>query len=111
MTTFDTVSVVTDLYQAGITEDGTPFIAEVYLVVAEKEDGTRWAHSHTFPGAEVGVSEDGFSFFDDVREDAKDQAEALAARVEEAGEINLLHWSPTYPAYGSPAYQNEPMYH
>jgi len=111
MRRFNIVSVETELYEAGTTEDGTPFIAELYLVVVQNLDGSRWVHRHHFLGAEEEVSEDGFSFFGDIREEALAKANALARRVGIAGEINLDHWVEFYPLYGSPAYEKNPMHH
>ena len=56
--------IVSDLYQAGRTEDGDAYTAEVYYVMAEDEDGNRWQHFAAFPGCEVSVDpEDGFQVF------------------------------------------------
>ena len=55
-------------------------------------------------GCEVGQDEEGFSHVADVREEASAAAEALAARVEAAGEVDLAYWVATRPAYGSAAY-------
>ena len=98
------VFVRSDLYEAGRTEDGSSYLAELYMVVAEEADGTRWVHNHFFPGAEEEVSPDGFSYFGDVREEAEALAESLAAKVRESGEFDTTYWAVSTPAYGSDAY-------
>ena len=42
MATFSHVAVASDLYKAGVTEDGEDFLAEVYYVVVEVADGSRF---------------------------------------------------------------------
>jgi hypothetical protein len=99
------VYVTSELYVAGTTEDGHPYTAERYLVAVEAASGARHLHNTFFNGCEVSVDEDeGYTAFVDVREEAMAAAEKLAARVREAGMINLVHWYETQPAYGSDAY-------
>ena len=103
------VSAVSDLYEAGRTNDGTQFSAEGFYVVVENGAGRRWASYEYFKGAEVVVDEEGFVFFPDVREEASAAAEALAAATIEvlaAGrKLSLEDWYQIDPAYGSRAYQ------
>tara|TARA_R100001244_G_C5153124_1_gene129977 strand:+ start:121 stop:483 length:363 start_codon:yes stop_codon:yes gene_type:complete len=101
------VVVRSDLYVAGITEDGGEFIAENYYVHIVFESGQTLNHACIFPGAEVEVSPDGFNFFADVRSEASDTAERLAQRIRNAGQINLDHWSAGPAAYGTDAYLTE----
>jgi hypothetical protein len=104
-----TASVASDLFNAGRTEDGTPFIAEIYFVEIENAAGRRFRHDGTFSGVEVLVDEyEGGNYFVDRREEAIAKAERLAARINaalKAGDgIDLTFWEEVDPAYGSDAY-------
>jgi len=104
---FDT-SVASDLYQAGYGDDGHPFIAEVYYVVVQYQDGRTFRHQSSFPGAVRQVDdEDGIVYFQDVRESALAEAERLAERVRSRGAIDSQYWEETDPAYGSEAYVSQ----
>jgi hypothetical protein len=103
------VEVGSDLYLAGRTEDGLDYTAEVYIVVVEFADGTRWAHKTSFRGCEVEVdNEDGYKFFKDVRDAAQAKANALCNRVTfavDAGRtLDRACWVDYFPVYGSGAY-------
>lgn len=100
-----------DLYNAGYREDGTPFIAEQYYVVATDETGRRWRHNTTFNGCRVcQCDEEGSNIFTDIRTGAVVRATCLLERILAAnGVIDLEHWSETYPEYGSLAYQLDPV--
>jgi hypothetical protein len=103
------------LHKFGTTEDGEDFVGEVYFIVAELEDGTRYSHFATFPGATAEVDEEhGIPYFPDRREEAMAEAENLLGRIEaELGEsikrhgadcLNPDYWTEVAPAYGSRAY-------
>lgn len=99
------VGIATDLYEAFISEDGTPYTAECYRVVLTRSDGFRMSHDHIWYGCEVETNpEDGICHAKDVRYEAKKNAETLALRVEEKGEIDQNHWNITDPVYGSEYY-------
>jgi len=100
-----TAAIHTDLYLAGITEDGEQYSAEVYYIVVEKEDGTRYAHFKAFKGCSVENLEDGYIAFNDVRKQAYKDAERLLQRIQQAGEIDLKYWNEIAPCYGSLAFQ------
>jgi hypothetical protein len=104
-----TASVASDLFNAGRTEDGTPFIAEVYFVEIENAAGRRFRHDATFSGVEVLVDEyEGGNYFVDRREEAAAKAECLTARVNAALKtgrgVDMDLWQEVDPAYGSDAY-------
>jgi hypothetical protein len=108
MTTY-TATVVSDLFNAGRTEDGTPFIAEIFYVVMENAAGRRFRHDATFSGVEVLVDEyEGGTYFADRREEATAKAERLAARVNAAIKtgrgVDMDLWDEVDPAYGSDEY-------
>jgi len=108
MTTY-TATVASDLFDAGRTEDGTPFIAEVYYVILENAAGRRFRHNATFSGVEVLVDDyEGGTYFVDRREEATAKAERLAARVNaaiKAGRgVDFDLWDEVDPAYGSDEY-------
>ena len=99
------VSVFVELFDAGLTDDGTPFIAEKYLVVVEWMNGKRWAHEIQFKGARLCYDDEGNPYFDDLRDEAKAAAEKLADRVRAAKEIDPERWAEINPAYGSVWYE------
>ena len=103
------VAAVSDLYEAGRTNDGTQYSAECFYVVVENGAGRRWASYNCFKGAEVVVDEEGSVFFPDVREAASAAAEALAAATNQilgsGAKLSLEDWYEIDPAYGSRAYQ------
>lgn len=101
--------VASDLYQAGVTEDGRPFIAENYYVMIENAAGRRFAHNVVFNGAVVHFDDEEMChYFEDVREESKAKAEALCARIAaalDAGRaLNMDLWNEMDPAYGSDEY-------
>ena len=106
-----TAYVASDLYQAGYSCDGHPFIAENFYVVIENEAGRRFSHSITFNGTENCVCEEtGDSVFPDLRPEAQAKADRLAARVNAvlvnqgfAG-LDTNYWHEIDPAYGSDEY-------
>ena len=100
------VEVGSNLYNAGITEDGEAFIAECYFVAIQYADGSRFQHQVTFPGAQYSEDEFGFGY-EDIRDSAKAKAEQLAHSVRQAAGINFQYWEEVDPAYGSDAYQHQ----
>jgi hypothetical protein len=101
-----------DLYSAGHSCDGHPFIAERFYVVIENAAGRRFRHQASFNGAERFVCEEtGEPHFADLREEASAKAERLAARVNAALVAGLALdsalWYEIDPAYGSDEYQSQ----
>lgn len=97
--------VISEMYSAGITEDGEEFVAEAYLVQATDEEGNRWNHPWTFPGVRVETDDEyGMTHFIDIRDESKAGADQLCIDVASIMG-NLSDWHPTYPMYGSVAYQ------
>ena len=104
-----TAHVATDLYNAGYSCDGHPFIAEQYYVVIENQAGRRFRHTAIFNGTqEVVCPESGDSYFPDLRQEASAKAERLAARVNAALQsgqfLSPTFWYEIDPAYGSDEY-------
>jgi hypothetical protein len=104
-----TANAVSDLYQAGITTDGQPFIAETFYVVIENADGNRFRHECNFNGTNPEFSEeDDNVYFPDLRAEAAAKAERLANKVNAAfasGKgIDWSFWFEVEPVYGSNAY-------
>lgn len=104
-----TAHVNTDLYQAGRTCDGHPFVAEAYYVVIENDRGRRFRHATTWCGTERMVCEEtGEPYFPDHREESRAKAERLCARVNAAlvagDDLDRFYWDEVDPAYGSDEY-------
>lgn len=100
--------VVSHLVKFGITEDGEDYIGESYHIVAQDDAGNRWAHNYAFPGVKVHNDED-YRYFEDTREEAKKDAQALLNRIIASGITSCKdrpHWRTDRPAYGSKAYQD-----
>lgn len=102
------VEVDSEVYLAGHDEDGRDFTAERYFVQATFECGKRFVHYAYFNGTKPERDEeDGFSYFPDLREEARASATRIRDRVAAAGVIDTLHWDEVTPAYGSVEYQSQ----
>jgi hypothetical protein len=104
-----TASVASDLFNAGFSCDGHPFIAEQYYVVIENEAGRRFRHQVTFNGTEQVICEEsGDAYFPDMRQEASAKANRLAARVNTALQsgqfLSPTFWYEIDPVYGSDEY-------
>lgn len=104
--------VASDLYQAGISCDGHPFIAEKYYVLVENAAGRRFRHNKSFAGVEViQCEETGETGFQDLRNKVMATVEDLAAKVNAtlaAGKpLTAACWFEVDPAYGSDAYVSQ----
>lgn len=105
------IFVSSDVYSVGYGEDGEKH-SEVFYVVAEADNGSRWAHMVSFQGArKVAVDDPEFPmpfYFKDIREEAKAAAEKLAERVRAhlaaGGKLDASRWGSIDPRYGSDAY-------
>ena len=109
MNTTYTAYVASDLFNAGYSCDGHPFIAEQYYVMIENAAGRRFRHQVIFNGTqEVVCEESGDSYFPDLRQEASVKAERLAARVNAALQsgqfLSPTFWDEIDPAYGSDEY-------
>jgi hypothetical protein len=109
MNTTFTAYAASDLYQAGVSCDGHPFIAERFYVFLTNDYGTRLRHVVGFNGTERLVCEDTGEFcFPDLREEARAKADRLVNRVNAAlasGKvIDRSYWIDDAPAYCSQAY-------
>lgn len=110
------ISVFEDVANFGPTEDGAPYTAPVYCVMAQDAKGNRWVHELTFPGCKryaTMVEGELIVRFENLSKIAQARAEDLASRVRKAltagGQINFDYWVETFPAYGSEAYREEDM--
>jgi hypothetical protein len=104
-----TAYAASDMYNAGYSCDGRPFIAEQYYVIIENEAGRRFRHTAIFNGTqEVVCPESGESYFPDLRQEASAKAERLVARVNAALQSGQFlaptFWEEIDPAYGSDEY-------
>ena len=106
MNTTYTAYVASDLFNAGYSCDGHPFIADQYYVLIENAAGRRFRHVATFNGTEQVICEEtGDACFPDLREEASAKAERLADRVNAAfaagKDVDWTYWGEIDPAYGS----------
>lgn len=104
--------VASDLYNAGNSCDGHPFIAECFYVVVENEAGRRFRHANTFNGTTpLFCDETGEPHFPDLRQESSAKAARLADRVNAALvagiSLDAARWYEVDPAYGSPEYQSQ----
>jgi hypothetical protein len=104
-----TAYAASDMYNAGYSCDGRPFIAEQYYVIIENAAGRRFRHTAIFNGTqEVVCPESGESYFPDLRQEASAKAERLVARVNAALQSGQFlaptFWEEIDPAYGSDEY-------
>jgi hypothetical protein len=104
-----TAYAASDMYNAGYSCNGRPFIAEQYYVIIENAAGRRFRHTAIFNGTqEVVCPESGDSYFPDLRQEASAKAERLVARVNAALQsgqfLSPTFWEEIDPAYGSEEY-------
>ena len=100
-------SIATELHQYGTDEDGTPFLGEVYYVIATNGQGNRFAHPAYFAGCQVEIHpEEGIPCFIDIREKATREVTDLLKTLKSnpENEFNSSTWLKIPPAYGSEAY-------
>lgn len=106
-----TFSVASDVYEAGRTEDGQPYTAELYYVMAEDGGGNRWGHIADFRGCIVICDSEGIARFEDVRTNARSRATTLLNKiVADGGKLDMMRWNIIRPVYGSIAYQQYGSY-
>lgn len=85
--------VVSALYRAGATEDGEDYIAECFFVTAVTSDRRRFDHPSSFPGCVVHCDdEDGMISFEDVRDKARADAQALCDKLKSDDRANIASW-------------------
>src|SRR4030067_605758 len=98
-----------DLYKAGVTEDGEDYIAEFYVIVAQRPGGSREEYNRSFPGCIKSYSEDGEGpFFEDVREQALAKAERVLRGILENGRASAGGgWEEGGSVYGGPRFLSE----
>jgi len=99
------VYFASDLKDYGRTEDGTPFIGEVFFIEVESKRGDRWRHRTRFDGVRKEQWEEGVAYMEN-RPQARAQCERLVAAIKRAGKIDTQHWYKGDPAYGSDAYMD-----
>jgi hypothetical protein len=112
MNTTFTAYAASDLYQAGVSCDGHPYIAEKYYVLIENEAGRRFRHNKSFAGVEViQCEETGETGFQDVRNEVKAIVNELIIKVNAAlasgQRLTSSCWFEVDPAYGSDEYVSQ----
>ena len=105
--------VGSDLFCAGITNDGEKYIAERYYVVAETTNGRRFKHSIQFDSTKIEYDfddDEGGFYFPDLREEATAKVNVLLEKIEEhmksGGCLDAECWYEIDPRYGSEHYQD-----
>ena len=99
------IDIISDLYNAGMTEDGESYEAEVFFVVAMRKDGKVLVHEKTYKGVETEFNDEvGCLFFGDVREEVLKEANTLVSRIKSVGVIDSTYWVEREPSYGSEYY-------
>lgn len=99
------IGIISDLYNAGMTEDGEPHHAEIFYVAASRKDGKVLIHEKSYKGAEAEFNDEvGCLFFGDVREEVLKEANNLVSRIKSFGIIDTTYWIETEPSYGSEYY-------
>lgn len=103
-----------DIISLGKDEDGSEIEGTVYYIVAEDENGRRWASPESIPGTILDTIEhdDGPAV---VIRDVRDEAYVKAVMAQKNCEIvgaSIVNdpewpWSEIDPAYGSFAYQDQ----
>lgn len=101
---FHEVGIVSELYDAGRQDDGTPFIGEAYFLQVTLANGERLNHRVHFPGVERCTDEEGWVRFGDIRAQQLRRALRLRRAIRRAGQIGEEMWEPGRPVYGSKAY-------
>jgi len=91
-----TFFIRTELYKAGTDTDGQDFIAERYTIIREHKDGSRFAYTQTFKGAERWDDREGDWGWNDVRDEAFQAAETLMTTLSDQHK----DWVQIDPLYG-----------
>jgi len=97
-----------DLFEAGVTEEGFPIIGPLYYVIIENAKGRRFRHFMNFKGIRVDADEYGMVYASNVHNEAIVKVLDLAKKVNEALVMGLKldeeRWTEIDPAYGSAEY-------
>ena len=99
------VYFASDLKDYGRTEDGTPFIGEVFFIEVENKRGDRWRLNRSFDGVRKEQWEEGVVYMD-ARPAARAQCEKLVDAIKRKGVIDIQRWYQAPCAYGSEAYMD-----
>lgn len=94
-------AVCTDVYEAGHTCDGQPFIGERIFIAATAPDGRRWRYFVEWNGVEVSRDEEGFQHFTDVRPRGMALANGVVRYLERKDSLSPNEWYEDRPVYGS----------
>lgn len=74
--------VASDMVNAGLQDDGTPYISETFYVMLEDAHGNRYKHYHLFPATVVTKDEDGETLFISDKKQAEERAAQLLSHQE-----------------------------
>jgi hypothetical protein len=105
------LSIRDDLFALQHPEDGSEFTASKFYIIAENEQGQRFAHYHVIESARAVSDDEGFSRISSYREESLAKIEALLAKMKTAqaagiwtSPVDRPHWQEIEPVYGSWAY-------
>ena len=99
-----TIEITSDLFNAGMSEDGEYYTAEMYFITATRKDGKCLAHNQRYHSARAVDNGDGCMFFVDNRKEILPIVEALCSRIKASGVIDDTYWTEIEPSYGSEYY-------
>lgn len=91
-------------------DDGQDVIGNVYFIVMEISDGTRYRHFHTWVNKVQKVDEEtGEPYFEDLTEKVESEMFKLLGKMIEVylvekRRIDMRYWEEMEPVYGSEAY-------
>ena len=105
-----TVGIASEAYDAGWTEDGEKYIAETFFVFIETLDGV-FTHGARFDGTKQMLDDEGWLYYPDLRDVAREQAQILADKIISKGEIDAHYWDfrPHYSKGGADLLWQEEM--
>lgn len=102
------ISMASDLYVVGTSEDGAQITAEALYLVARDINGYQWRHNHTCATCTESWEtdpDDGYQCFPSTLKEDQEAAVLLSAAIRRRGNINLDHWTEIPPVYGAEAYR------
>lgn len=100
------LSIATHIGIVGETEDRRPYTAEIFSVVAQAPDGSRYLHVSDFNTAWTEFTDEGQHIVHIEMFTAAEKCEALRNELLERPtlDVNTIEWIQVSPEFGSKAY-------